>query len=156
MERLKAVILSVDWEISDETLRGVDKETAPLMRRLRFHRTLYPFLKIINSLGRYMASKKASVHKDTVSFLQSVFDHFEQAALDPSMSFRDKKQLIGQDIAAFNVFKKRFHRQSRPLKILPAQPLKSLSVRPLMLPSILGRRLPSARPYPMWMPPDPK
>ena len=129
MERLKAVILSVDWEISDETLRGVDKETAPLMRRLRFHRTLYPFLKIINSLGRYMASKKASVHKDTVSFLQSVFDHFEQAALDPSMSFRDKKQLIGQDIAAFNVFKKKIS-SSKPTPENIARPTPEVVVRP--------------------------
>ncbi len=123
MERLKAVILSVDWEISDETLTGFDKETSALMRRLRFHKTLYPFLKIINSLGRYLASKKAAAHKDTVSFLQSVFEHFEQVALDSELSFQDKKRLIEQDVAGFNAFKK---------KISSPQPSHEVALRPAL------------------------
>jgi len=125
MEGLKAVILSVDWEISDEILKRFDRETTILMTRLRFHRTLYPFLKIINSLGRYMAWKKAAAHKDSASFLQSVFEHFEQVAQTPALPFKVKKQLIEQDIADFNAFKKKISASGGPAPEIAVRPALS-------------------------------
>ena len=105
IEKLKEVILSIDWEISDHALKELDCVTSRLMTQLSSQTPLYPFLKIINNMGRYVASKKAFSHKDAVIILHGAFKHFEEVFQNPDMPFQEKKQLIAQDIEAFNRFK---------------------------------------------------
>lgn len=134
MEELKSIILSVDWEISDDTLERFDQMTTSLMTRLRFHKVFYPLLKIINSMGRYIASKKEGAHKDSISFLQTLFEHFEQVTLNTYMPFSEKKQLVEADIAAFTAFKKKI---SAPQPAQPAVQARPQSpVRPATQPVI--------------------
>ena len=105
IQELKVVILEVDWEISDASLATFDRVTSQLLIKLKSHKILHAFLKIIHSMGRYIASRKASSHKDSIFFLHSVFENFERVVKTP-MPFQEKKQLIKRDIAAFNEFKR--------------------------------------------------
>jgi hypothetical protein len=106
IQNLKAVILAIDWEISDITMTTFDTVTKRLLTRLKAQKIPHAFLRIINSMGRYIASEKASAHKDSIQFLRSVFDNFEQVVKTPAMPFEEKKQLIENDIDAFNNFKR--------------------------------------------------
>ena len=106
LQELKAVILEVDWEISDSALNTFDQVTTQLLIQLKSHKILHAFLKIIHIMGRYIASRKASAHKDSIFFLHSVFENFERVVQTPKMPFQEKKQLLQRDIAAFNAFKK--------------------------------------------------
>lgn len=106
IQALKAVILEVDWEISDAALETFDQVTSQLLIKLKSHKILHAFLKIIHSMGRYIASRKARAHKDSIFFLHSVFENFERVVQTPGMPFQEKKQLIKRDITAFNEFKR--------------------------------------------------
>lgn len=106
IQELKAVILAVDWEISDQTLKTFDEVTRRLLLRLKSHKILHSFVRIIHSMGRYIASKKANAHKDSISFLRSVFENFEKIIQTPEMQFPEKKKLIESDINAFHNFKR--------------------------------------------------
>lgn len=106
IQELKAVLLEVDWEISDAALKTFDQVTSQLIIQLKSHKIPHAFLKIIHSMGQYIASRKARAHKDAIFFLHSVFENFERVVQTPKMPFQEKKQLIQRDIAAFNAFKR--------------------------------------------------
>jgi hypothetical protein len=106
IQDLKAVILAIDWEISNTTLQTFDAVTSRMMNRLKSHKILHAYLMIIHSIGRYIASKKATAHKDSLSFLGAVFENFERIVHQPDMPLKEKQQLIGTDIEAFQTFKR--------------------------------------------------
>ncbi len=107
MQNLKAVILAIDWEISEITLTTFDRVTSQMLTRLKNHKIHHAFLKIIHSMGRYISSKKATAHKDSIVFLHSVFENFERVVNTPDMPFQEKKRLIENDIDAFHNFKRK-------------------------------------------------
>lgn len=106
IQELKAIILEVDWEISDAALATFDRVTSQLLIKMESQKILHAFLKIIHSMGQYIASRKARAHKDSIFFLHSVFENFERVVQTPDMPFQEKKQLIQRDITAFNEFKR--------------------------------------------------
>ncbi len=81
IQDLKAVILAIDWEISEVTLKTFDTVTSRMLTRLKSHKILHAYLMIIHSMGRYIASKKARAHRDSLTFLRAVFDNFEHFQL---------------------------------------------------------------------------
>jgi len=102
---IKAVILSVDWEISTTTLQNFEQVVASLLSKLKYYKIHYTFLKIIHSIGRYIGIQKANAHTDSISFLHSIFENFEQIVQTPDMAFNDKKKLLETDINRFHEFK---------------------------------------------------
>jgi len=110
---LKAVILAIDWEISDTTLQNFETVTTNLLQQLKNYKIHYTFLKIIHSIGRYIGRKKANAPTDSISILRSVFENFEQIATAPDMTFKEKKQILGTDINRFYEFKQKIPRQKK-------------------------------------------
>jgi hypothetical protein len=108
---LKAVILAIDWEISDTTLQNFEKVVTNLLSTLKSYKIHHTFLKIIYSTGRYIGSQKANAHTDSISFLRSVFENFEQIVQTPKMAFKEKKQLLAADINRFHEFKHKISRK---------------------------------------------
>jgi hypothetical protein len=119
IQDLKAVILAIDWEISEITLKTFDTVTTRMLTRLKSHKILHAYLMIIHSMGRYIASKKAKAHKDSLSFLHSVFENFERIVQRPDMPLKEKHQLIETDIGAFHSFKRELASsgENRPVSI---------------------------------------
>jgi len=110
---LKAVILSVDWEISDVTLLNFETVTTNLLKQFKNYKIHYTFLKIIHSIGRYIGRQKANAPTDSISFLRSVFENFELIILTPEMTFKEKKQILETDINRFYEFKQKIPRQKK-------------------------------------------
>jgi hypothetical protein len=106
LQDLKAVILAVDWEISEITLKTFDTVTSRMLTRLKSHKILHAYLMIIHSMGRYIASEKATAHKDSLTLLHAVFENFERIVQTPDMPLKKRQQLIEKDIEAFHNFKR--------------------------------------------------
>ncbi|MCF6246356.1 MAG: hypothetical protein L3J69_03235 [Desulfobacula sp.] len=118
IQNLKAVILSIDWEISDETLGNFEAEINRQLIIFNAYGIHHTFLKIIHSTGRYVAAHKAKAHANSIFFLRSIFKNFEHLIESPDMLFKDKKKLLEDDIKRFNEFKlkisKPIYRQTQP------------------------------------------
>lgn len=114
IENLEAVILAIDWEISDETLNNFDAELAKQMERFKGYNIHHTFLKMLNITGRYVAAQKAKAHADSIFFLRSVFKSFEKLILSPDMPLSEKKQILEADIQKFNSFKEKIAGQPEP------------------------------------------
>ena len=105
VENLKAVILSIDWEITDQTLNNFEVELNHQLKKFNAYNIHHTFLKMIHSIGRYVASHKAKAHADSIFFLRSVFADFEQLILSPQMPLKEKKALLESDLKKFQDFK---------------------------------------------------
>ena len=115
VEKLKVVILSVDWEISDATLQALEQEIGLLKRLCRSSKTYGLLLRMLENLGRYIASKKSQSHPDALSLLHSVFQSFEAMVLNPAMDITTQKNILADEIQAFQKFKKEISVKKSPM-----------------------------------------
>ncbi|MCP4118246.1 MAG: hypothetical protein GY737_23175 [Desulfobacteraceae bacterium] len=129
IEALKAVILSIDWEISDITLKSFNSVIKPLASKMKFHKIHSSFLKIMQSIGGYVARNKADAHKDSIALLHSVFQSYERLVRNPDMTAADQKQMLEANIRAFHQFKREI---ARPPRTTPVQDPADEEVAPAL------------------------
>ena len=114
IEALKAVILSIDWEISDTTLENFDDVVNRLMAKVKTNKIHASFLKIIYSIGGYVARNKAGAHKRSIGLLRSAFQNYERLVQNPDMPADEKKQMLEREIREFHAFKRELGRPTAP------------------------------------------
>ncbi len=174
LDRLKAVILAIDWEISDGTLQHFGSVVREFLSACHQDKISHHFLKIIQALGNYIGSRKADAHPDAISFLRTVFDAFEKTIQTPALSDQNKKEILENQIHQFNELKARLSKKKKKLgpgsdmreeeylppalsHIKPATPVSSEDVMTISLssepgesdaddivPALSGRRPPAA------------
>jgi len=107
IKNLKALVFSIDWEITDETMVDYLKEIKRLKKKYKGDKILSFFLKLHESIGKYIKAKKARAHPDAMKFVASVFKNFEKILLNPGMTEKKKKQLLTSEVKKFKDFKQR-------------------------------------------------
>lgn len=112
MEELKAVILSVDWEISSITMKGFDRVLSRLEKRLKSWKMHYTFLRIMHQIGAHIARRKADAHQDSIPLLRWVFQQYEMLVAHPDMGVDKKKQMVQENIQAYKSFKRKIDAES--------------------------------------------
>jgi hypothetical protein len=122
LRALKAVVLSIDWEINDETMSSLMDQISILKNVYQQDRILLLFLQLLGKLGVYIKAKKANAHPDSIKLLDSTIKSFEKAALDNKLSDSDRKQLLQTEVSRFMVLKE----QVSMKKDTQAQAAKSL------------------------------
>lgn len=105
LRALKAVVLSIDWEINDETMSSLMDQISILKNVYHQDRILLLFLQLLGKLGIYIKAKKANAHPDSIKLLNSTIQSFEKAALDNKLSDSDRKQLLQTEVSRFMVLK---------------------------------------------------
>ncbi len=105
LRALKAVVLSIDWEINDETMSSLMDQISILKNVYQQDRILLLFLQLLGKLGVYIKAKKANAHPDSIKLLNSTIQSFEKAALDNKLSDSDRKQLLQTEVSRFIVLK---------------------------------------------------
>ena len=105
LNNLSAIILSMDWEISDDTMENFLAEISSLKDRYKEDKILSTYLKIHDSLGRYINNKKAEVNPESIQFLHTVYTSFEKTVNSAKMEEREKKKLIKEQINRFSQLK---------------------------------------------------
>lgn len=113
LNNLKTVILTIDWEISDRSLQHFEKVVSNFLSMYQQNKIYQNFLKIIQSLGQYIGSKKINAHPDAISFLRSVFDDFEKVIQTPGISYQNQKEILEKTISRFNELKTRITKEKK-------------------------------------------
>ncbi len=89
---LNAIVLSLDWEITDENLDKLLHEIERLKTLYKESRLPYMFLQLHGSVGKYIASKKVDAHPDSIKLLHSVHAGLERVLTNPDMDEMEKKK----------------------------------------------------------------
>lgn len=104
---LKAVFLSMDWEINDDILNKLVSESEKLMKNAKGDLVLVAFFKMLSSIGKYIKKNKANADKDAVGLLGSVFDSMEKVIGTDTLSDKERKQLVVNQITKFQLLKQK-------------------------------------------------
>ena len=94
LAELKNLILSIDWEITDEVLAKFIQQIKDLKLTYKHDKIVLTFLQILNSLGDYIKTNRAKSHPKTFKILNSVFSSLDKVVLSRDMPEPAKKKIL--------------------------------------------------------------
>lgn len=101
---LRAIVLGIDWEITDEDLNNLRQEVVRLEGQFTDSKPKRILLQGIGTLGAYIKLKKSDAHADAFKVLHNFYDCLEQLVQTP-MSLDEEKKILFPAVETFNAFK---------------------------------------------------
>jgi len=98
LSELKNLILSIDWEITDEILEKLIQQIEDLNLTYKHDKIVLTFLQILNSLGIYIKKNRAKANPKTFKTLNSVFSSLDKVVLCKDMVETDKKKILSTEM----------------------------------------------------------
>ncbi len=105
LDSLKSIVLSLEWEMSDEVMAKFLSETEELKKTYEQDKILFPFVQILHSLGKYIKTYKAKAHPEAVKLLNSTFQNFSKVVSSDDMEEAEKKNLLMPQVVKFRKLK---------------------------------------------------
>ncbi|OEU44627.1 MAG: hypothetical protein BBJ60_11735 [Desulfobacterales bacterium S7086C20] len=102
---LKAIILSIDWEITDEIMTRLTEQIGRAKNAYNEDKTILLFLQLLDSVGKYIKTNKADTHPDAIKLLNSVYTSLEKVALSKGISSAEKEKTLLFEIKRFKKLK---------------------------------------------------
>jgi hypothetical protein len=105
IEKLKSVVLSIDWEITEDCLNDLVDEADTLLPNFEDDRFSHTLLRMLKAVGAYIRKRKAQSHPDAIKRIMSVFSSIERLTENAQMEETLKKQIVAKEIIAFKKLK---------------------------------------------------
>lgn len=105
LEKLKSVVLSIDWEITEDCLDDLVDETNTLLPNFEKDRFSHTLLRMLKAVGTYIKKRKAQSHPDAIKRIMSVFSSIERLTENTQMEETAKKQIVAKEISEFKKLK---------------------------------------------------
>ena len=105
LKGLKAVLLSIDWEITDSTMDSLLNEIRNVEYVYSEDKIILTFLQLLGSIGRYVKANKGKAHPEATRVINSVYDALERVALTEEMSRPEKEKMLLEAVAKFKKLK---------------------------------------------------
>ncbi len=105
ISRLKNLILSIDWEITDEVLEQLEDELVVLGDVWADDKVKLVYVQALKKLGKYIYQKKSNAHPGAVKLLFTLYHNLERVAISEDMDEEDKKAVLREDIKRFEGLK---------------------------------------------------
>jgi pilus assembly protein FimV len=103
---LKTIVLSIDWEITDDVLIEFIEQINRLQTTFyRNDKIILMFLKLLGSLGKYIKKKKANAHPDAIKLLILSYKSLEKITLSKDMTDVEKKIILASRARDFSELK---------------------------------------------------
>ncbi|MCP4339944.1 MAG: hypothetical protein GY799_13895 [Desulfobulbaceae bacterium] len=104
LRNLKAIVLGIDWEITDQDLNELRQEVVRLEEKFADSRPRLILLQGIGTLGAYIKLKKSNAHADAFKILHLFYESLEKIVTAP-MSIEEEKAVLFPAVERFNSFK---------------------------------------------------
>ncbi len=101
---LRAIVLGIDWEITDQDLNDLRREVFRLEEKLSESRPKLILLQGIGTLAAYIKVKKSNAHPDAFKVMQLFYDSLEKIVKKP-MSLEAEKAILFPVVEKFYAFK---------------------------------------------------
>ena len=105
LDELKSLVMSIEWEITDEVMERFLSQVDSLKVRLGEDRILVMFLQLLGSLGLYVKTNKGKAHPNAFKLLNSVYTSFEDAASPGKISPSEKKKCLYNELNKYKELK---------------------------------------------------
>ena len=94
LAELKSMVLSIDWEITDEVLRAFLSHIANLKKAYKNEKIILMFLQLLGSLGEYIKTNRGNAHPKTFKVLNSVFTRLEDIVSTEGLKESEKVKIL--------------------------------------------------------------
>ncbi len=105
LRSLKAIVLSVDWEIDDEVMGRLLEEIGRLEDTYKDDKTLLLLFRLFGSVAAYIKTRKGNAHPDAMKLLNSAYNSLEKALLSKDITQAEKKQILVAQVKEFKKLK---------------------------------------------------
>ncbi len=104
---LSAIILSIEWEITDQTMNSLISEINRLKKIHKDNKIIYSFLQLNGSVGKYIRSEKVNSHPDSINLLHSIYRGLEKVTTTPEITKAEMKMILSAEVKKFKELKQR-------------------------------------------------
>lgn len=112
---LKSIVLSLEWEITDQAMDDFLSQTEALRSRCEGDQVLKTFIQMLQALGKYIKRHKGESHPDAVRLLSASFQSFEEAFEQTNLSESNRKSLLDERIKEFMALKQAIGAKRKPM-----------------------------------------
>jgi pilus assembly protein FimV len=105
------LVLSIDWEITDEVLINFLSQIKELKTTYKDDKIILTFLQILGSLGEYIKTNRGKAHPKTFKILNSVFSQFDDVILAKDMQESEKKRVLRTEMAKYKELRTQISRE---------------------------------------------
>jgi len=105
LKGLKAILLSIDWEITNGTMDSLLNEIKNVEYIYSEDKIILTFLQLLGSIGRYVKANKGRAHPNATRVINSVYEALEKVALTEGMSRAEKEKMLLEEVANFKKLK---------------------------------------------------
>ena len=98
---LKSIILSLDWEISDEIVTDFLIHTANLIEHYSNDKAILMLLNILRALGKYIQANRSQSHPDCFRMLRSTFSTLDHVIQTKDISPAEKNDLLKTQVEQY-------------------------------------------------------
>jgi pilus assembly protein FimV len=112
ISRLKSLVLSIDWEITDDVLRQFNEELVDLRSIWAGETINLVYVQALEKLSKYIYQNKADSHPSAIKLLLTFYYNLEKIVSSPDLPEEQKKEILLEDV-------KRFENLKRQIKVQP-------------------------------------
>jgi hypothetical protein len=115
LKPLKAILLAVDWEITDETLASLLRELKRLEEIYSEEKIPFTLLQILGSIAKYVRLNKGKAYPAAIKLINSAYVALEKTVTTQGMLQQEKERLLLTEVAKFKKLKEEIavRRESR-------------------------------------------
>lgn len=106
ISRLKNLMLSIEWEITDQILIDFSEELVQAQQHWADDPVKLVYVQALQKITKYIYQKKADAHHNAMKVLLSFFYDLEKIVLDPDISEEEKKEILREDVKKFEKLKR--------------------------------------------------
>lgn len=123
---LNALLLSMEWEISDSVMDQYLSEVRRLQKKMENDKIFMNLFRMLESVGSYLKQKKVHAHQDSLRILQET-----QASLGmlmdmgDSLSEKEKKISLQENYARFQSFREQITGKKSDVKMVASGNLET-------------------------------
>ncbi|MCG6929755.1 MAG: hypothetical protein LJE64_04295 [Desulfofustis sp.] len=124
ISRLKTIMLSIEWEITDEVLISFNDELLSAQQIWSDDKVKLVYVQALQIISKYIYQKKSDSHPNAMKVLIAFFYDLEKIVLDTQISEEEKRHILFEDV-------KKFERLKRQLGLgaAPAKPERAAAVQ---------------------------
>ena len=112
LKDLKAEVLSIDWEITDKVMTRFINQVERLKETYKNDRILVVFLKLLDSIGKYVKNNKGESHPDAIRLLNSVYNSLEEVLQLKGATEEEREKVLSIEVQRFKRLKAQIAQRS--------------------------------------------
>ena len=105
LTELKSIVLSLDWEITDEVIGGFFQEIQRLEDRYSDEEILVSFLHLLHSIGKYIKIHKGKAHPHAGKLLNSTYMSLEKVIRSQHLTSLERKKMLAREVKRYRRLK---------------------------------------------------